>query len=192
VTAGAPTTGRPHWAIFVGIALTVFALDQLTKAWLVGILAEGEQMPVIGDLLRLVHHRNTGALFGLFEDSAALFAVFSIGVVLVILAFHARSGRSMGLSIALGLLLGGALGNMTDRIRLGSVVDFVDAGIGSLRFWTFNVADASISLALVLLIAMAVLPGLTRRPPAPAAPGPESPGRDLDAEPGGSAGEPAG
>jgi signal peptidase II len=68
------------------------------------------------------------------------------------------------LSITLGLLLGGALGNLIDRVRLGYVVDFVDAGIGSLRWYTFNVADASISCAIVLLLIVALRP--TPRPAA--------------------------
>ena len=70
--------------------------------------------------------------------------------------------RSLYLSIALGLLLGGALGNLIDRLRLGYVVDFVDVGIGDLRFYTFNVADAAISTAIVLLLAVAIVPSLAR------------------------------
>ena len=65
----------------------------------------------------------------------------------LIIWFHHASGRNTLLSVALGLLLGGALGNMIDRFRLGYVVDFVDVGIGDLRFYTFNVADSAISLA---------------------------------------------
>jgi signal peptidase II len=61
--------------------------------------------------------------------------------------------------VALGLLLGGALGNMLDRLRLGYVLDFVDVGIGDLRFYTFNAADSAISCAIVLLLLSAVLPG---------------------------------
>jgi lipoprotein signal peptidase len=63
--------------------------------------------------------------------------------------------------VTLGLLLGGALGNMADRLRLGYVVDFVDIGIGDLRWYTFNMADAAISAAIVLLVAAAFVPALT-------------------------------
>lgn len=66
------------------------------------------------------------------------------------------------MSIALGLLLGGAIGNLVDRLRLGYVVDFIDIGIGDLRFYTFNLADSAISLAIVLLIGAALFPVLTR------------------------------
>ena len=150
----------PHWRVFAVIAAVVFGLDQLTKAWLVSRLAPGESLDVLDDWLRLVHGQNTGALFGLFRDSAAGFAAVSIVVIGAILWYEARAGGTRYISLALGLLLGGALGNLADRIRLGYVVDFVDAGIGTLRFWTFNVADASISLAILLLLAASVWPSL--------------------------------
>jgi signal peptidase II len=150
--------GRPHWLIFFGLAAIVFVADQVAKAWLVGMLDPGEVLRVVGDLVRLIHSQNRGALFGLFQDSAVLFGIVSIGVIGLIIWYHGHSGRNTLLSVALGLLLGGALGNMIDRLRLGYVVDFVDLGIGNLRWYTFNVADAAISLAIVLLLASAFLP----------------------------------
>jgi len=78
----------------------------------------------------------------------------------VIIGYEARAGRSRYLTVTLGLLLGGALGNLADRVRLGHVVDFVDAGIGDLRFYTFNVADAAISAAILLLLILAIRPSL--------------------------------
>jgi signal peptidase II len=153
-------SSAPHWRVFVWITIIVVALDQLTKAWLVSILDPGQSMNIVGDWLRLVHGQNSGALFGLFRDSAAGFAVVSIAVIGAILWYESRAGATPYVSLTLGLLFGGALGNLADRIRLGYVVDFVDAGIGSLRFWTFNVADASISLAIVLLLAASVWPAL--------------------------------
>jgi signal peptidase II len=149
-----------HWVAFVGIAAVIAVLDQLTKAWLVSTVAPGEVKQVAGDAIRLIFTRNSGALFGLFRDNALIFGVVSLGVVGMIVLYHARSGRSRYLSIALGLLLGGALGNVTDRLRLGYVVDFVDVGIGDLRWYTFNLADAAISTAIVLLVAAAFIPAL--------------------------------
>jgi signal peptidase II len=143
---------RARWQIFLGLAAAVFVLDQLTKAWLVSFLAPGERVQVLGDYLRLVHSQNSGALFGLFRDQAIIFAVVSVGVVGAIVWFHRTSGRNTLLSVALGLLLGGALGNMADRFRLGYVVDFVDLGIGGFRWYTFNVADSAISGAILLLL----------------------------------------
>ncbi|MBA2757959.1 MAG: signal peptidase II [Chloroflexi bacterium] len=155
---GQRVRGRPRWAIFLGLASIVVVADQLAKAWLVSILAPGERLRVVGDLLRLVNSQNSGALFGLFKDQALPFGIVSIGVVGLIVWYHGSSGRNPLLSVALGLLLGGALGNMIDRLRLGYVVDFVDAGVGDLRWYTFNVADAAISGAILLLILVALRP----------------------------------
>ncbi len=161
MTATASSSGdRARWPLFLALAATVFVLDQVTKALLVSILpAEGQRLPVIGDLVRLVNSRNSGALFGLFQDQALLFGLVSIGVVGLIVWYHGSSGRNTLLSLALGLLLGGALGNMFDRLRLGYVVDFVDVGLGDLRFYTFNVADSAITCSILLLLASALLPG---------------------------------
>jgi signal peptidase II len=158
-------SGRPLWASFLGIAATVVALDQVTKAWVTSFLAPGRSVDVIGDLIRLIHAQNNGGLFGLLHGQALPFALVSLVVVALIVTYHGRSGRSSYLSITLGLLLGGALGNLVDRVRLGYVVDFVDAGIGGLRWYTFNVADASISFAILLLIAASVWPSVARRGP---------------------------
>jgi signal peptidase II len=158
-TARAASRPRARWPIFLALAAAVFVVDQLTKAWLVSFLSPGERVEVVGDYVRLIHSQNTGALFGLFRDQALFFAVVSVGVVGVIVWFHHSSGRNTLLSVALGLLLGGALGNMADRFRIGYVVDFVDVGLGSLRFYTFNVADSAISLALLLLLASAFVVG---------------------------------
>ena len=120
-------------------------------------------MRVVDDLLRLVHGQNAGGLFGLLQGQAVPFALVSLVVVGLIVGYHARSGRSTYLSITLGLLLGGALGNLLARLRLGYVVDFVDAGVGSARWYTFNVADAAISVAILLLLAASLVPSLARR-----------------------------
>jgi signal peptidase II len=152
---------RPRWLLFAALAVAVIAADQVTKALVVGALDIGEQIRVVGDLVRIIHSRNSGILFGMLPDSAPIFAVVSFLVLGLIVYYHARSGRSLVTTLALGLLLGGAVGNLLDRIRYGSVVDFVDVGIGGLRFYTFNVADAAISTAILLLIGLALFPRLS-------------------------------
>jgi len=154
------TRRTAHWFVFFGLALAVLVLDQLTKAWLTSRLSPGEFMTVLGDYVRLVYSQNSGALFGLFRDNALLFGIVSLFVIGLIVVYHRQVGSSVYLSIALGLLLGGALGNVTDRLRLGYVVDFVDIGIGGFRWYTFNVADAAISVAIVMLIGAALIPSL--------------------------------
>ncbi len=162
-----------HWGVFLGIAVAVVVVDQLTKAWLVANVALGEVREVVGESVRLVYHQNSGALFGLFRDQAIVFGLLSIVVIGLIVGYQAQSGRSRYLSVALWFLLGGAIGNLVDRLRLGYVVDFVDIGIGNHRFYTFNLAASAISTANVLLVAVAIMPGLARlvdgTPPDPAA-----------------------
>lgn len=152
--------GRPLWSGFVALVAVIVVLDQLTKAWITGMLAPGESIDVLGSALRLVYGQNDGAIFGLFRGGALPFAILSIAVIGGIVVVHGRAGRSPYLTLTLGLLLGGAIGNAADRIRLGFVVDFVDAGIGSVRFYTFNLADACISTSIVLLLLLAIRPSL--------------------------------
>ncbi|HSO29696.1 MAG TPA: signal peptidase II [Candidatus Sulfomarinibacteraceae bacterium] len=145
---------------FILLVASIVVLDQLTKAWIIDALAPDRVIVILGDALRLVYTENNGALFGLFRGQAPLFALLSLAVMGLIVGYHARSGRSPYMTLTLGLLLGGAIGNAVDRLRLGFVVDFVDGGIGAFRWYTFNVADACISASIVLLVVMAVRPSV--------------------------------
>jgi signal peptidase II len=158
---------RP-WSLFGLIALVVVVADQLTKAWIETSFelasssappgSANAPTPVLGDLVRIARTWNDGGVFGLFGDSAMVLGVASVLVIGIIVWVEATSGvRSPLLTIALGLLLGGAIGNLIDRLRFGHVIDWVDTGLGSLRFYTFNVADSAISIAVVLLLAMSLL-----------------------------------
>ncbi len=158
-------TGRPRWATFLALAAAIVIADQVTKSIVTSSLRPGESKPILGDLLRIVFSQNSGALFGLFKDNAAMFGIVSLGVIALIVLYHSRAGNSPYMTITLGLLLGGAIGNMIDRLRLGYVVDFVDGGIGNVRWYTFNVADAAISLSILLLFAAALRPSLAERRP---------------------------
>jgi signal peptidase II len=173
-SASARPTGTPfgsgrRWTIFGALAAAIVIVDQATKAAVVSSLRPGESIPLIGDLVRIVYGENTGALFGLFKDNAVMFGVVSLIVIGLIVAYHARAAASPYLTVTLALLLGGAIGNMLDRLRLGFVVDFVDAGIGTTRFYTFNVADSAISLAVLLLLIAALRPSLVDGGHVPAA-----------------------
>jgi signal peptidase II len=149
---------RRRWVVFVTIAVIVVVVDQLSKAWVRSQLAfGGRPTPVVGDLVRFVFSQNRGGIFGLFGDSAIVLAVSSLVVIGLIVVYEWREGsHSWLLTLALGLLLGGAMGNLIDRILYGYVTDFIDVGIGDARFYTFNVADSAISVALVLLVVIAV------------------------------------
>jgi len=156
----AATRGRPRWLLFGSLAIGVFVADQLAKAWVAANVSPDRPVRVFNDYIRLVISHNTGGLFGMFRDLAPVLAIASLGVIGLIVWYHGRSGRSLVLTTTLGLLLGGALGNLADRLRLGYVLDFVDLGIGDLRWYTFNVADTAISASLLLLVLVALRPSL--------------------------------
>jgi len=151
---------RRRWVLFVAIAAGVVVLDQLTKTAITTSLVPGQPVELLGNWLRFVYWTNSGILFGMLPQSGPAFAVVSMVVVGLIGVYHAKAGRGLVTTVALGLLLGGALGNLVDRLRYGAVVDWVDMGIGEWRFYTYNVADAAITTAIVLLLAMAVFPRL--------------------------------
>ena len=155
--------GVPRWRLFLGLGIGIVVIDQLVKQWIGANFTEGVPVPVIGDLVRITVSHNHGALFGLFQGSAILFGLASLCVIGIIVWYEARAGSSLLVSLALGLLVGGAIGNLADRLLLGYVVDFVDAGIGSLRFYTFNIADSAISCSILLLILLALLPARPAR-----------------------------
>jgi len=108
---------------------------------------------VVGDWFRIDFIHNRGGLFGILQGSAVIFAIVTIVVVLILVALEIGSGwRSWLVTITLGLLLGGAIGNFIDRIQFGYVVDFADIGIGSWRFYIFNLADAAVTVSILLMI----------------------------------------
>ena len=147
-----------RWLLFAAIALGVLVADQLSKALVTGNLAPSESVDVLGSWLRFVYWTNSGILFGMLPQSAPAFAIVSAAVVGLIVLYHARTGRGLVTTVALGLLLGGALGNLIDRVQYGAVVDWIDMGIGGWRFWTYNIGDAAITTAILLLILMAMFP----------------------------------
>jgi signal peptidase II len=128
--------------------------DQLLKSWVVANFKyPGEPSPVIGDWFRINFIHNAGGLFGIFQGSAPIFAVITVAVVAVLVALEIGSGwRSWLVTITLGLLLGGAIGNFIDRIRFGYVVDFADIGIGTWRFYIFNIADSAVTVSILLML----------------------------------------
>jgi signal peptidase II len=158
VAGRAPVVSSRRWALFGGIAAAVVVADQVTKAMVAAAVPLGTVVEIVGDAVRIAPGANSGAIFGLFRDRGWLFGLLSVAVLALIVWYHGRSADGgLMVTVALGLLLGGAVGNLIDRFRLGYVLDYVDVGIGPFRWFTFNVADAAISasIALMLLIAFA-------------------------------------
>ena len=139
-------------ALIGAVALAVFVLDRISKAWVSENIPLGTARPVVGDYIRIVHAENTGAAFGLLPERTTLLSVLSVIAVLAIVYYYRRiaSGSAI-VSATLGMQLGGAFGNLLDRITQGYVVDFVDVGVGDVRFWAFNVADSSIVVGIIVV-----------------------------------------
>lgn len=135
----------------------VFMIDQTTKAWAVSRLRFGEDIPVISGLLNFAYAQNTGVAFSMLDDHGdmgrwGLSAVAMIAGVLVLYFFWKTPRSDDRILGALALLLAGIAGNVTDRLRLGFVVDFIDVQFGSWHYPTFNVADMAIVIGAGLLI----------------------------------------
>ena len=109
---------------------------------------------LIGSFLQIIRGENSGGLFGIVQGSAPLLALLSIGVIVALVIYHERERlpQVTPLTVGVGLLIGGAIGNLIDRLAFGYVLDFIDVGVGTLRFWTFNLADAGISFGIVILL----------------------------------------
>ena len=131
----------------------VLLLDQVVKKLVVSLMALGDSVDVLGPAVRLTRTENTGAAFGLLRGRSAIFIAISAVAAVAIVAFRreiAKLRRSEQLAFA--LVLGGALGNLADRVRRGgAVVDFIDIGIRDLRWPAFNVADSAIVVGVTLL-----------------------------------------
>lgn len=140
-------SGRPVY--FYLAAATVLALDQVAKLAATALLKPRGSIPLLGEYLSLSYRTNTGAAFGLAPWAPTLLAVFGAVVVVALLFYGWRLARgSRLLGAALACLLGGAAGNLLDRVRLGYVVDFID-----LHFWpVFNLADAAITVGAILFV----------------------------------------
>ena len=139
--------------MLAGTAIVLFAADQVSKALVVANVALGARYDVIGDLAQLWHVRNDGAAFSILPGATWLFVPVTLLAIGMVIYFHrAFRGRTSWIHLILGAILAGSLGNLTDRIRLGYVVDFVSVGIGDLRWPAFNVADPSVVIGIGLLV----------------------------------------
>jgi signal peptidase II len=158
------SAGPFHWLGLVAVALAALLADQLTKQIVIGQLPLGDSIHVGGPLW-IRHVTNPGIAFGLFSSWASVVTIVTACAVAWMLVYFAKSGaRHPVLPVALGLLIGGSVSNLADRLRLGHVTDFLD-----LRFWpAFNLADTFIVVGVAILLAALVAaerqPRLRRKP----------------------------
>jgi signal peptidase II len=143
--------------VYLGLAAGILMMDQVTKAWATRVLRYGDDQTVISGFLNFAYAQNTGVAFSIMAEKGDVgrwgLSAVAIFAGILVLYFFWRTPRSddriMG---ALALLLGGIAGNVTDRLRLGFVVDFIDVQIGSWHYPTFNVADMAICIGAGLMI----------------------------------------
>jgi signal peptidase II len=140
--------GVSHWVALASVAIAALAADQLTKAIVTSSLALDQSAHVVGPLS--IHHvQNSGIAFGLFASATSMVILATAAAVAWMLYFFARSGaRHPVLPVALGLVIGGSVSNLLDRVRLGHVTDFLD-----FKYWpAFNLADTFIVVGVAILL----------------------------------------
>ncbi len=166
--------------LFLLPAALVFVLDRLTKFRVMKTMAVGESIQVLGNFFRITSVRNTGAAFGMFAGNHRVFVVISVVAIIAVLALQLRIGRGHALrSLALGLILGGAAGNVYDRIVYREVVDFLQFSAGRWSFAVFNIADSAVTIGVALLALETYVHGKPRVEQAPAVPSPPEGGGGL-------------
>jgi signal peptidase II len=147
---------RAKLGLFAGTAGFVLVLDLITKFWVQQTLYRYNAVNVIGDYFRLTYIHNPGAAFGLHLGPYSRFIFLTLAFValgvLIVMYRHTAANDKLRL-LAIGSIAGGALGNVVDRIRSAEgVVDFLDFGIGNLRWPVFNLADTAVTIGAVLLL----------------------------------------
>ena len=152
-----PDTGTRRFIAWISVAMLVVAADQATKWAIVEWVQLYGKVP-INSFINLTHHQNTGAAFSFLAGASGwqrwFFIVLATGVSVVIAGWlwRIRTEGPLVLMAGLSLVLGGAIGNLIDRARLGYVTDFIQVWFGTWAFPSFNVADAAISVGAALLI----------------------------------------
>ena len=153
---GSARKGLSKPALALLVLAVVVTLDLATKWWIVNNMSYHETISVIGDVVRLTYTHNPGAAFGINigEHSRIFFLVLSIVALGVLAAIYRSTPATDRLRLlAVALVGSGAIGNIIDRLRYErGVVDFLDVGIGSHRWWVFNVADSAVTVGAILLL----------------------------------------
>lgn len=147
----------PIWSTFI---IILIALDQLTKFLIVKSLEVGESIKVISNFLYITSHRNQGAAWGILQGKMWLFYIVTIVMLVILFMFFKNEGYGRpDVQLGLSLLIAGSIGNFIDRLFRGEVVDFVDTYIFSYNFPIFNVADAALTIGVIVLIIVILFEG---------------------------------
>ncbi|MCC6470823.1 MAG: signal peptidase II [Alphaproteobacteria bacterium] len=137
----------------LGLAALILVADQLTKAWMMGLLQGAGRAVEVTGFFKLVTVWNRGMSFGLFNDAQASWALIALALAISGILLWWLKGTTRALpGLAIGLVLGGALGNVVDRLRFGAVFDFLYFHIGEWYWPAFNLADSAITVGVALLL----------------------------------------
>lgn len=142
---------RPAGPVFYLVAAIVLVLDQVVKQWVMRTMFRGEMIEIWGTFFRLTYVHNDGAAFGLDLGGRWSFIIVTILVSLFILFYYSRTENTLTARWGLALILGGALGNLADRIRIGEVVDYLHFSVAGFSWPIFNIADIGVSVGVGLL-----------------------------------------
>ncbi len=156
-------SANPPWIKVVVLSLGVVALDRVTKALVVRSLCAGESREVLGDVFRITLVHNPGGAFGTKLGGNAFYIVAALVAAVVLIVWLLRQRHSVVGLTGISLMLGGALGNLWDRVAFGLVTDFIDIGVGATRWPTFNIADSAVTVGIALVILQEVLSTTKRR-----------------------------
>ena len=167
---------RKYWILAITTP-AVFIADQLTKWLVLNLMEVGDRIPIVPGLFDIVHFRNTGAAFGLFSSmpeavrTPFFYVVAAVATILLAFLYRTLGDRERLMPAALSLVFGGIAGNILDRLRHGSVVDFLSLHAGDavvtgkvfgihyrfpLEWPAFNIADAAITAAMILIVVSAI------------------------------------
>ena len=163
-----------RYNVLLGVGSLVVLIDQITKIWVDRTMSLYESTPIVPGFLDLHYIRNTGAAFGFLSGSHAGFRipffilVSSVAIGIILFLFYKLEESEVMMPLALSLVLGGAIGNLIDRIRLGEVIDFILFHYKAFQYPSFNVADIGITVGVTLLVLKIFL--LEKREPEKSAP----------------------
>jgi signal peptidase II len=146
---------RRNLALSATVVVAVLVVDQLSKLWIISRFPNINDFARVTDFFDFVRVANRGVSFGLFNNGAAanaiVFSLLAAAIVAALIVWLFRASGTL-LPVAIGLVIGGAIGNVADRLRLGSVVDFLDFHLGAWHFPAFNVADSAICIGVGLML----------------------------------------
>jgi signal peptidase II len=156
MNADIASPSRSYIGLGLAMAVLVVALDQLTKWWILEVVMQPVPRIVeVTPFFNLVLAWNYGVSFGTFASTEAympyVLSAVAFGIVVVLLVWMRNAGRRF-IAVALGMVIGGAIGNIIDRIRFGAVADFLDFHVAGWHFWAFNIADSGITVGVALLL----------------------------------------